>query len=72
MIRLSPDRSDQISKAMRRIAATVQDAINAPDTEAARKALNAVWNATHDAQQLINDAEREARTAALAKLENAA
>lgn len=55
-----------------RTARAVQDATNAPDTEAARKALNAVWFATHNAQQLLNDVERATRDEALRQLEERA
>lgn len=71
-MKLSEDRSDAISSAIREIGNRVHDATLAPDTEAARQALNAVWFATHRATQLINDAEEATRREALAKLGEAA
>lgn len=71
-MKLSPDRTDAVSAAIRAILRKVQDATLAPDLDAARKALNEVWFATHEAQQLINEAERATRAEALAALENAA
>jgi hypothetical protein len=71
-VKLSPDRSDAVSAAIREIARKVQDATLAPDTDAARRALNEVWFATHRAAELINEAERATRAEALQRLENAA
>lgn len=48
------------------------DARNASDLDAMRKALNAVWFATHQAQEAVTAAERETRREALAQLEPAA
>lgn len=71
-MKLSPDRTDAVSRAIREIGRCVHDATNAPDTEAARKALNAVWFATHKAQELLNDVERATRDEALRQLEERA
>lgn len=71
-LKLSPDRTDAISAAIREIGRRVHLATLASDTEAARKALNEVWFATHDAQALINAAERATRDEALNRLETAA
>jgi hypothetical protein len=45
---------------------------NAPDLDAAKKALNEVWFAAHLAQEAIIDAEKATREAALQALERAA
>jgi hypothetical protein len=71
-MRLSPDRTDAISAAIREIGRRVHDATLAPDTEAARKALGEVWSANRRALELINDAEEATRREALAKIGEAA
>lgn len=72
MIRLSPHRTDAVSAATREISRCAHDAEIAPDMESKKVALDAIWSATRRARELINDAEREARSAALAKVEQAA
>lgn len=71
-MKLSPDRTDAISAAIREIGRRVQDATLAPDTKAARKALGEVWSANRRALELINDAEEATRREALAKIGEAA
>jgi hypothetical protein len=65
MIRLTPDRSDDISRALRKITRLSLEAELARDTDAARTALTAVRDAVLEAGDLINRAEREARNTAL-------
>ena len=60
-MKLTPDRTDAISAAIREIGRKWQDATLAPDTEAARKALHEVRWAAISAEQLITDAERATR-----------
>lgn len=67
-MKLTPDRTDAISAAIREIGRRVQDATLATNTDDARKALDDVWHATRIAQQFINDAEQATRREALAKL----
>jgi hypothetical protein len=69
---LSHDRSDTASAAIREVCRKAQEASLAPDTEAAKRALNAVWQAVHKAQDTINTVERETRRDALANLERVA
>jgi len=64
-LRLSPDRSDEVSAAIREVCRKAHEATLASDTEAARKALRAVSAATLRAGELLNTAEREARGEAL-------
>lgn len=68
-----PDaQSEAIRKALAKVVHTATEAQSGPDLETIRKILNAVWFAVHDAQQLLNDTERQARDAALLALEQAA
>jgi hypothetical protein len=71
-VKLSPDRSDAISAAIREVGRHWQDATLASDTEAAREALSEVRFAVVRAVALINEAEEATRREALAKLEHAA
>jgi hypothetical protein len=63
-LKLTPDRTDAISAAIREIGRHWQDATLAADTEAARKALSEVRFATVRAVTLINDAEDATRAEA--------
>ena len=65
---LSPDRSDAVSKAIREIGRKVHEATLASDTAAARKALNEIWWAVHEAAERLNEAEAATRDEALAQL----
>jgi len=67
-LRLSPDRSAAVSAAIRRISRKAHDAELADNTATARKALNELWWAVHDAQTALNDAEKATRDEALAEL----
>lgn len=55
---------------LRKVVAKAQAAASAGDTDEARKMLNEVWFAVHDAQQALNDAEKATRAAALAQAEH--
>jgi hypothetical protein len=67
-LKLSPERADAVAKAIRAVTHKAHQAEQATDTVAARKAMNEVWFAVHDAQQLLNDAEKATRDEALAKV----
>lgn len=67
-MKLSPDRTDAISAAIREIGRKWQDATLATNTDDARTALLEVRFATIRAVDLINDAEQATRREALAKL----
>jgi hypothetical protein len=62
----------QVRDTLSALLAAALEACDATDTEEARKRLNAVWFAVHEAQEAINTAERETRRVALATLGQAA
>lgn len=69
---LPPTASGQVEAALREVTAKALEAQETPDLISARRALNDVWHAVHAAAETLNRAEREARNAALAKLERTA
>lgn len=71
-MKLTPDRSDAISAAIREIGNRVHLATLASDTAAARYALGTIRDAVLEAAELINDAEQATRREALAQLEKVA
>lgn len=71
-MRLSPERAEPIWAAVDRARAEIDRARQAPDTEALRKALSDARFEIIDAVQLVNTAESDLRSEALAKLEHAA
>jgi hypothetical protein len=71
-MRLDPRDEATFRHIIHRLSEHVQAAQDAPDTRAARQALNECWWAIHDAQDRLNRAERAAYDAAFAKLESAA
>jgi hypothetical protein len=64
-LKLSPDRTDRVSAAIRAVASAAHEATLPNDLDSARRALGLVWWAIHDAQAAINEAERETRDEAL-------
>jgi hypothetical protein len=57
-----------VTDALTEVCIAAKIAQTSPDLEAAKVALNRVWNAVHDAQALITKADNETRRAALARL----
>lgn len=66
---LAPELEAHIKAALQRLAEAAQAPLTAKDTAAARKAVNAVWYAVHDASAAITKAEEETRRAFLAQIE---
>lgn len=71
-MKLSPDREDAVSKAFRDLCNKAADVTRADNTEDARKRLNLVWWALHEATDKLNEAERDTRTEALRNIGEAA
>lgn len=71
-MKLSPDRSDVVSAALREVCNRAADATRADNTDDARKRLNLVYWALHEATSQLNEAERLTRAEALQSVERAA
>jgi hypothetical protein len=69
---LAPHHADRCTEAFRDVTREALAAEQAPDTEAARKALIAVRDACLRAADTLNDAERDALEGALARNERRA
>jgi hypothetical protein len=65
---LSRAANTRIRAAVHAVATRAHEAEMAPDLDAMKRALNEVWHAVHDARETINQAERETREDALARL----
>lgn len=69
---LPPTASGQVDAALRAVTEAAQTAQDTSDLEAAKRALNAVWWAVHDATETLNRAERETRFQPTFNVEKAA
>jgi hypothetical protein len=71
-LKLSPERSRDLSEALRAVTHAAHAAEQAPDTGEAKRRLTALWSAVHDAYSALNHAEREVRAEAIRKIEGKA
>jgi predicted nucleic acid-binding Zn-ribbon protein len=69
---MHPSHATEIRHLLEILALHVEDARTARNTQECREALNRVWNDVHDAQEALNDAERETRRMALERIGDAA
>lgn len=69
---LTEDRQKAIREALDALVSCAEQARDATDTEAAKRALNTAWYAVHRATETIIDAEKATRREALDNLEAAA
>lgn len=66
---MHPETETAVRIALDAVVAAAGRAQRAPDLAATKEALNRVWFAVHEAQQAIDDADRETRERALAENE---
>lgn len=65
-------KQGNVEQALVQVMDLATAARNAPDLDAAKKALNEVWFAVHIAQEALIDADKATREAALQAMERAA
>jgi len=64
-VTLSPQRTAEMTQRLDALVSAAQAARQAPDLDAIKQALNAVWFAVHKAHDYATEAERETRQEAL-------